>query len=157
MKPCQRDASHKRKMQETTLREKWSGAQSEEERTAVVSPQAHSCQLETNPECAREEPSRCPSVTVSGLHCDLERHVHVTWPRSWECCETWLGRSCRVMSSQWSSHTQCADSRGCCVGWRSRSQIWWGSLGEGHWSVSCLVHIEKAEQSGLGLRGVRRT
>ena len=33
-----------------------------------MSPQADSCQFETYPECAREEPSRCPNLTGSGVH-----------------------------------------------------------------------------------------
>ena len=33
-----------------------------------MSPQADSCQFETYPKCAREEPSRCPNLTGSGVH-----------------------------------------------------------------------------------------
>ena len=65
MKPCQRDASHEHGATCTKMREKWSGAQPEEERSAVVSSQADSCQLETKPECT---PRRCPNMTSSGVH-----------------------------------------------------------------------------------------
>ena len=37
-------------------------------RSAVVSLQADSCQLETNPERTREELRRCPNMTGSGVH-----------------------------------------------------------------------------------------
>ena len=43
-------------------------AHDQRERIAVVSPQADSCQLETNPERARDEPSRCSDLTRSGVH-----------------------------------------------------------------------------------------
>ena len=100
MKPCQRDTGHKQKRPQTRvksdtrsvkvpdtlleqaeatltkLRMKWSGARPEG-RIAVVSPQADSCQLETNPE-RREEPRRGSNVAGSGVHGGLAQNVRVS-------------------------------------------------------------------------------